>query len=291
MRDFEAFYTEMHEEDIAPHVQELEPLVKLEPQAGRTAVEIETLFDYMTGLVMLTRHEEASTVFTALRPMIDDYRETHPDDPEGLEFFFEWSLLALRLTPESRSAFVSLPLYVELFETFDTGPLQLRYRGVQARAQLVRHYDFWMRKGGNPDQLSEEDRQFIQDAIDGYDALSEAALDEVMEREDHVTAIRLLRNAAQFYLMQKRPNDAIAALKEALEYIPHTPKYHITDTADLQMQMGQIFLAFEKYEVAKRYFMQALETYEASGEDYEMLAAQAEGWVDEAQRKMNAGKK
>jgi tetratricopeptide (TPR) repeat protein len=291
MRDFEAFYTEMNEEDVAPHVQELESQVKLEPATGRSAAEIEILFDYLTGLVVLSRHAEASTVFNALRPIVDDFRENHPQDPEGLDFFFEWSLLALRLTPESRSTFVSLPLYQELFETFDNGPVEQRYRGVQARAQLLRHYDFWQRKGGNPEVLSEEDRQYIQEAIEGYDALSDAALDEVLEREDHVTAIRLLRNAAQFYLMQKQPNDAIAALKEALEYLPLTPKYHVTDTADLQMQLGQIFMAYEKFEVAKRYFMQALETYEDSGEDYEMLAAQAEGWVDEAQRKLNTAKK
>jgi tetratricopeptide (TPR) repeat protein len=288
MRDFEAFYTtELQEEEIAPHVAQLEPQAQLEPITGRTAKEIETLFEYLQGLIMLNRHVEASAAFNALRLIIDDFREKHPNDDQGFDYFYEWSLLALRLTPESRSEFVSLPLYRELFATFDNGPVKHRYRGVQARAQLTRHYDFWLgTKNGNPDLLEEDDRAFILAAREEYDALSEAAIEEVLEREDHVAAVRLLRNAAQFYLMQKRPNDAIASLKEALEYLPLTPKYHETDSADLQMQLGQIFMGYGKFEVAKRYFAQALETYTAGGEQFEMLMFQAEGWVEEAERRM-----
>ncbi|MBL0016880.1 MAG: hypothetical protein IPP17_10590 [Bacteroidetes bacterium] len=288
MRDFEAFYTEMHAEDIEPHVVELESKVGSKPYQADSSAEIEQLFEYLQGLIMLNRHAEASTVFTALRPIIDEFREKHPEEEGALDYFFEWSMLALRLTVESRSSFVSLPLYHELLETFDEGPVKLRYRGVQARSQLVRHLDFWIGKGGNPDNLPEEDMAFIVQAKDEYEARSEAAIEEVLEREDYVAAVRLLRNAAQFYMMMNRPNDVIASYKEALEYVPLTPNYHESDMADIYMQLGQVFLGYKKFEVAKRYFVQARDIYEAGGEDLEMLAFQADGWVEEVSRKIKA---
>jgi tetratricopeptide (TPR) repeat protein len=288
MRDFEALYTEMQAEDIEPHVEELEAKIGPKPFSANSPGEIERLFEYMQGLIMLNRHAEASAVFTALRPIIDTYRENHPDSEAALDYFFEWSMLALRLTVESRSTFVSLPLYHELLETFDNGPVALRYRAVQARAQLVRHLDFWIGKGGNPDNLEAEDMAFIRLAKDEYVERSEAAIEEVLEREDYVAAVRLLKNAAQFYLMMNRPNDVIAAFKEALEYVPLTPNYHESDLADIYMQLGQVFMGYKKFDVAKRYFTQARDIYEAGGDDLEMLAFQADGWVEEVSRKIKA---
>lgn len=286
MRDYEALYHELHEDEIEPHVLNLASTAKLESRTGRSNQEIETLFEYMHGLVALNRHEAAAEVFTALRPIIDDYRATHAGEEEGLEYFYEWSLVALRLTPELRTDFVSLPLYRELFETFDNGPLPLRYRGIQSRAQFLRHVDYWLGKGGSMEVLAEEDREFIEDVRDSYVELSEAAIDEVLEREDYLAGVRLLRNAAQYYLLRQKPNDAIACFKEALEYLPMTPHYHAADSAEVHMQLGQIFMGYGKYEVAKRYFAEALEAYEKGGEELEMLALQAEGWLEEANKRM-----
>lgn len=288
MRDFEAFYIEMQSEDIEKHVQELETQVGAAPYAAETPQGIETLFEYVQGLIMLNRHAEASAVFNSLGPIVDAYRENHPDQDDGLDYFFEWSMLALRLTQESRTAFVTMPLYHELFDTFDNGPVTLRYRGVQARGQLIRHLEFWLGKGGNFENLPEEDRAFIQTARDEYDARSEAAIEEVLEREDYVAAVRLLRNAAHFYLMMNRPNDVIASYKEALEYVPLTPNYHESDSADIYMRLGQVFMGYKKFEVAKRYFIQARDIYEAGGEELEMLAFQADGWVEEVSKKIKA---
>ena len=129
---------------------------------------------------------------------------------------------------------------------------------------------------------------FIRLAKDEYVERSEAAIEDVLEREDYVAAVRLLKNAAQFYLMMNRPNDVIAAFKEALEYVPLTPNYHESDLADIYMQLGQVFMGYKKFDVAKRYFTQARDIYEAGGDDLEMLAFQADGWVEEVSRKIKA---
>ncbi|MFN8393452.1 MAG: tetratricopeptide repeat protein [Bacteroidia bacterium] len=290
MRDFEALYHEMHEEEIEPYVDELAPKAQLEPHEGRSAEDIETLFEYMQGLIVLNRHEAAAQVFNALRPIIDDFRAKHPDGEQGLDYFYEWSLLALRLTPESRTDFVSLPLYQELFETFDKGPESLRYRGVQSRAQMLRHVDYWIGKGGNLELLPEEDKAFILEVRDTYEELSDAAIEEVLERDDYKAGVRLLKNAAQYFLLRQKPNDAIACFKETLEYLPMVPGYHESDTAEINMQLGQIFIGYGKLEVAKRYFTEALDIYERGGEELEMLALQAEGWLEETIKRMGKAK-
>ncbi len=286
MRDFEALYHDMAPEEVEEALAELEPRIQLTPTEGRSAKEIESLFEYMQGLSTLNRHAEAAEVFTALRGIIDDYRHRHAEAVDGLEYFYEWSTLALKLTPESRSTFVSMPLYHELLETFDNGPVALRYRGVQARAQLVRHVEFWLDKNGSLENLSEEDQAFIKAARDEYEALHEAAVDDCVEREDFLPVVRLYRNAAQFYLLQQKPNDAIVCLKEAVEYVADTPDYHETDKADLLLQIGQVFLGYTKFDIALRYFDQAYKIYEEAGEDFEIQMYQVEGWMDEARKRM-----
>jgi tetratricopeptide (TPR) repeat protein len=286
MRDFEALYHEMSPEEVEEAVVELSGKAFVDPQTGRSPQEIELLFEYMHGLTTLARHGEAGKVFNALRGIIDDFRQRTSDSTDSLQYFYEWSLLALKLTPESRNAFVSMPLYHELLETFDHGPAELRYRGVQARTQLLRHLEFWLGKDGSLDVLSEEDRDFIRAAREDYEGLHEAALEDCEERGDFLAVVRLYRNAAQYYLLLAKPNDAIVSLKEAIEYLPDTPEYHEADKADLLMQIGQIFVGYKKFQPALKYFEQAREIYESGGEDLEMLAYQAEGWIDEVRKKL-----
>jgi tetratricopeptide (TPR) repeat protein len=286
MRDLDALYHDMAPEEVEEAVAALESEVQVLPTEGRSAQEIERLFEYMQGLNTLNRHAEASQVFLALRGIIDDYRARHTDALDGLEYFFEWSMLALKLTTESRSTFVSMPLYYELLETFDDGPVGLRYRGVLARGQLTRHIEFWLSKGGNLASMPEEDQAFVQAARDDYENLHEAAIDDCIERDDNLAVVRLYRNAAQFFLLLQKPNDAIACLKEAVEYLPDTPEYHPTDKADMLLQIGQIFVGYTKYEISLRYFDQAFTIYEAAGDDFEIQMYQVEGWIEEAKRKM-----
>ncbi len=286
MRDFEALYHDMEPEDVEVHIAQLESKVNVEPQEGRSAPEIDLLFEYMQGLKKLDRHEEASAVFGSLRGIIDDFRKREEGSILGHEYFFEWSMLALSLVTESRSSFVTMHLYRELLETFDNGPETLRYRGVQSRGQLLRHVEYWLGKGGDMEVLEDDDREFIQAARDEYEALSEAAIDDCVDREDYVAVVRLYRNAAQYYLLLKKANEAIVALKEAIEYLPDTPDYHEVDKADMLLQIGQIFLGYGKNEIAIRYFSQAIEIYEKEGEEFEMQVYQAEGWIEEAKKRV-----
>ncbi len=156
---------------------------------------------------------------------------------------------------------------------------------MQSRAQLLRHYNYWLGQGGNEELLADEDKEFVQTSIAEYDDTWDAAYEIAEADEDYVIIVKLFRNASQYYLQTQQPNDAIACLKDALEEIPKTPDYHPSDSAELLMQIGQLFMAFKKWDIAIRYFNQALEIYHEGGEELEMLAFQAEGWIEEANKK------
>lgn len=286
MRDFEAQYTEMAAEDMEAHVQQLGTSISLSPTQGRTAEEIERMFDYLHGLSQTGQHEAAAKGFTALREIIDDFREREGETAVALEFFFEWSMLAVKVSPESRSTFACMPIYLEMLDTFDEGPEETRYRGVLARGQFLRHIEFWLGRHGSLDVLSEDDRRFIAEVRDQYPDLHEAAVDAAIDREAYEAVVRLFRNGAQAFLLLKRPNDAIRCLKEAIEYLPDTPGFHPSSQADLLMQLGQVFIGYNKLEVALKYFEQAREIYEEAGEDHEMQAYQAEGWIEDVRKRM-----
>jgi tetratricopeptide (TPR) repeat protein len=285
MSDIDARFEDLTTEEVEMAVATLAAQVQVAPTAGRTAQEIDQLFELMHGYNAMNRHVEASKVFVGLQDIIADYRTRYADDAAGLDYFFDWSMMALKMTPESRGTFVCMPLYYELLETFDEGPEVLRHRGLQARTQLLRHVEYWLGKGGDLEVLAAEDQEFIRAARDQYAELHDVVIEAAEARADFLTVVNLYRDAAQFYLLLKKPNDAIASLKEAVEYLPDTPNFQEVEKADLFLQIGRIFVGYGKHEIAIRYFNQALDLYKAGGDEYEMHAYQVEGWIEEAQKR------
>lgn len=286
MQDFAAYFESLSDAQKETEVRALQTCVAEFPSSGLKSDEIESLFKYMHGLQSQGNIEEAAKIFHSLKPIIDAFRAEAEHEEAGLEYFYEWSTMALVLTPESMKSFVSLPLYQEMLEAFDNGPEKLRYRGVQVRCQLLSHFNFWLNKGGKEEDLEEEDHNFITDSIAEYDDLWELAYEFASANEDHDVLVKIFKNASQYHLIRNEPNDAIGCLKDALEHLPNTQNYQAADSADLLMQIGRLFMAFNKPQIAIRYFNEAIEIYHEGGEDLEMLAFQAEGWIEEAKKKL-----
>ena len=140
MQNFATYFAELTESDAHNEVERLKTIVAQHPNSGHSGEDIETLFKLMHGLQFLNEIPEAAQIFQDLESIIQIYRENSEEEATGLDYYYEWSTMALQLTPEWLKEFVSTALYRELLETFDNGPENQRYRGVLLRMQLLRHY-------------------------------------------------------------------------------------------------------------------------------------------------------
>ncbi|MEM0997888.1 MAG: hypothetical protein AAGN35_12435 [Bacteroidota bacterium] len=285
MRNYDEQFEQMDPEAIFDRVAKLENEVDFSPEKERKGEEIEALFELLHGKTAIGAHEEAAELFDLLDGAVERYRTSGQDAEKGLRYLIEWSLLALRYTPEQRDDFVCMPIYDRLFAAISEGPEKLRFQQVRAHLQMIRHYEFWQGKGGKPERLDEEDRIKLEEAVASFPDSAEATIEAHLEREDWDAVIRLNRYATSFYLGKNRPNDAIRRLKSSLEHLPQTEDYHEADSADLHLQLGRIFLEYKKWDVAIRYFRNARDIYAAGGEELEMFGYQAEGWIEEAEKR------
>lgn len=286
MADYESRMQQMAPEDVDALIRQYESGLAPDTERPRSTEEVEQLFELMTAHSTQGDHARAGQLFALLRDVITDYRARNVDEEKGLEYLIDWSLLALRFTPESRDEFVCMPIYRELFAAIDAGPASLKYRKVQAQSQLHRHYLYWLNNGGDTEALAEDELAFLQAAEGEYAANLEATLEAYEEAGDNGIMIKLHRNAAQFALMQQQPNDAIRHLKATRDLLPEMEDYHPADLGDVNLEIGRIFMSYKKYEVSLRYFNEALDIYREGGEELEMFAYQAEGWIEEVRKMM-----
>ncbi|HHG84059.1 MAG TPA: hypothetical protein ENJ82_04855 [Bacteroidetes bacterium] len=287
MRDYEAEFEQMDVEAIFERVKTLEANLHTATTAPHNAAEIEQMFELLHGFSASGQHEKAAQVFEQLHLAIADYRSQEENQEKALHFLIDWSLQALRFTPEQQDTFVCMPIYTDLFAAIEAGPASMKYQAIRGQLQMIRHYEFWQSKGGNPEKLAEADQATLENAVSSFPEAVEAAIEAEQATETWEALVRLCRYASSFSLSKRKPNDAIGHLKMALQYLPETKEYHIADAADLNMQLGTIFLEYKKYDVAIRYFGQAKSMYESGGEELEMFVFQAEGWVEEAEKRKN----
>jgi tetratricopeptide (TPR) repeat protein len=280
MRDIDAHVQALPSDDLASHLAALKARFEDHDGLGLDASGIEALFEWMLGSAHAGRLQTAIEAFQKLDVAIGDYLVRHAGSEEGTDFRFEWSMAAIRFVPESRDDFAWLPIYEELFDFLAAAPATRQHLAVRARLHLMKRYRFWLEKGGKVARLDPEVLAWIQEMEEGYEEASDDALSAAEERGDIEVVVQLFRDASQFYFIKEQPNDGIACLKSALEEMPNVAGYIPADSAHVMMEIGQVFLAFKKTAIALKYFNQAKDIYDEGGEEMEMDAFRAEGWID-----------
>jgi tetratricopeptide (TPR) repeat protein len=258
----------------------------LEEETTYSAEQVDELFHYLHALILTDQPERATQVFDALKPAIDAQIADPAQQEQGLENLMEWALEAIRLVPESRSTFVCMPIYHELFEAFGDAQGRHAIQLTRARLQLLRHIDFWVSKGGVVGDLDEADQELIGEIGEGIQAELDAKLEVCKSNGWIKEAIQLHRGMATLRLSQSEPNEAIAHLKQVAELIPSLRDAQPTDLGDQYIDIGRLFFGFKKYATALKYFTQAHEQFTALGEDYEVFAMQAETLMEDCQQMM-----
>ena len=84
------------------------------------------------------------------------------------------------------------------------------------------------------------------------------------------------RTLGRFWFQNAELEKAATIYSSILDRLPSLPSYSPTDEADLQLELGQLFLQSNRIEQAKTALAQAQALYEQAGEEFELLALQAE---------------
>ena len=284
MRDINAQIQALEPEALHERLATLDRSFQGHDGTGLDEVGITELFEWMLGNAHAGKREAAIEAYELLDQAITDFADRHPEAEATFDFRFEWSILAARFVPEQRDHFSSLPIYRDLFDLLATAPPSRQHLAVRARLFVMRHQQYWLDQGGKTNKLSHEELAWLDELEHGYEEASDNAMTEAELRGDSEVVVQLFRDAAQYYFFTKAPNDGIACLKSALEELPNVPGYIPADSAHLMMEIGQVFLSFKKPAIALKYFTQAKDIYEAGGEDMEMEAFRAEGWIDECKK-------
>lgn len=285
MRDINALIHSMEADALQARIDELAAQYGGHTGTGLESPGIEDLFEWVLGSAQVGDHVRAVEVYHVLDAAIGDYLQRNPEAVEGYDYLLEWSMLAIRFVQERRDQFVCLPIYQDLFAAFAEAPATCDHLAVRARLHLMKHVQFWQAQAGNAGKLSASDKEWLDEMAEGYEEASDNALEAAEARGDVEVVVRLYRDAAQFYFFTQQPNDGIACLKSALEEMPKVPGYIPADSAHVLMEIGQVFLSFKKPAIALKYYTQAKEIYDAGGEDMEMDAFRAEGWIDECKKR------
>jgi tetratricopeptide (TPR) repeat protein len=280
MRDIDAQVQALSSDDLTTHLAGLKARFEDHDGLGLDASGIEALFEWMLGSAHVGALQTAVEVFHLLDVAIGDFLARHPGSEEGVDFRFEWSMAAIRFVSETRDEFVCLPIYEDLFAFLAEAPASRQHLAVRARLHLMKRYQFWLEKGGKVARLDPQVLAWIGEMEQGYEEASDDALSAAEERGDIEVVVQLFRDAAQYYFLKQQPNDGIACLKSALEEMPHVDGYIPADSAHVMVEIGQVFLSFKKPAIALKYFNQAKDIYDEGGEEMEMDAFRAEGWID-----------
>ena len=202
-----------------------------------------------------------------------------------LDFFSEWTLLAVAYTKENKQDFVCLEYYRELLDAYgdfsDTNYNDL----VKTKLQLIFHYSFWKDGGGSFSNLADDEREWLENMQTNFPTEVEGRTAEAEETGDFQLALDLMKSMYRYYLSLKKPNEAITFLKAAIETLPKTDDFKEAELGDLNLDLGKILFGYKKFTAALRYFEVAKDIYERGGEETEMKFYQAEGWVEDCEGK------
>jgi tetratricopeptide (TPR) repeat protein len=205
----------------------------------------------------------------------------------ALDFLIDWSLLAIGIMIEKPDQFVSMPVYHDLLDVMDSAPEEFQYKRGRVYLQMATHFRQWLEHGGVEDELDAEDAQLLNSATEAAEAVMEEFLEVAEAREKFEEWVAGHRALLRYYLLIKKPNDAVAQLKAIMEILPRTPDYHPSQLAETQILLGQLFSQFAKWQTARKYFDMARETFEELGEEFEMHMYQAEGWMEECDKHLS----
>jgi tetratricopeptide (TPR) repeat protein len=250
--------------------------------------DLKEIFEFVQLLIFDRRLENMVLTLNSIKPHIERAVNQNPDNDNFLEYLIEWNILAMRFVLPDKKYLAELPFYVEIKHLTADKDGIFRAKELQTRLNILNYYKTWREGGGNPECLSNEDAEVINDILENTETLISEQVAHWKENGNITPALIVLRGLYRFYQLQEKPNEAIKILKEILEILPLHTAFTPTDTADVNAEIGMIFYRYKKFATAIPYLEKACQTYEEAGEDYEMHFAQVESFLTECRQKAQA---
>jgi|GEM_PF-2767421 len=250
--------------------------------------DLKEIFEFVQLLIFDRRLENMVLTLNSIKPHIERAVNQNPDNDNFLEYLVEWNILAMRFVLPDKKHLAELPFYVEIKHLTTEKDGIFRAKELQTRLNILNYYKTWSEGGGNPERLSDEDTEIINDILENTETLISEQVAHWKENGNIAPALIVLRGLYRFYQLQEKPNEAIKILKEILEILPLHNAFTPTDTADVNAEIGMIFYRYKKFATAIPYLEKACQTYDEAGEEYEMHFAQVESFLTECRQKAQA---
>lgn len=198
-----------------------------------------------------------------------------------IELKLEWNTLVMRFLSPRTDEFSEYPYFAEGIALTDKATGMLHMRHLQLKLGLVNNYLQWLTMGGNREALPDAQRAYLNELYQNIEQDTRASIKRFEEADEYSYSIPLKRSLGRFLMQTTQHKAGFELLEEVVKDIAQHPDYSTTDEADLRMEVGQLLAHFEQTERALEHFRTAHTQYQAAGEDFEIFAAQAEGWVEE----------
>lgn len=272
-------------EEVDARVAELKASFDFEQGNYANLTDLRRLFSYIRHLIYIREFEDAADVLHKTRDYLTQALEEHPDHPVLLNLWIDWNELAMRFVLPEPDQFAEYPFYADIRETCEGRDRSFQLRDLQNQLTLLNHYNNWIQAGGNTEILDETVRAEMT-------LLSESALDNILlvldewKADNDIPAlVSMKRSLLRHYTLNNQPKEAVLLLKELLEELPEHPDFQVSDLADLNIEIGSIFLNYNKFKQALPYLEEARDLYEEAGEAFEVHASQADALVQECLQK------
>lgn len=286
MSTFEKELEIKSEVEIKTLIKEFEEKIDFSTEEILDSDAIQGMLNFRKAVSVLGNIVRSADLQMSILPHIQRLIEAGTEGETALGLYVDWVFNELNLLKEELNSFVALPLYRSVFDAFDKFGEGVYPKRLKTGLQMGLHYKYWLTLGGNSEMLDQNDREFLQDVAENWAEEVEQGINMLEQMEEWEKVLSLKKSMHSYFTKAKKPNDAIKYLKGMIADTPKTPDYHIADVADLQMDLGKFFADFRKWPAAIKYFEQALATYQELGEEFEMFTMQAEGWIQEAKKRM-----
>lgn len=257
----------------------------------RSEEGIRQVFDGMQALLLAEEKYDYVAQLAEADQVVEQCLSEQPSELWPLKARIELDRLTSSLEPYDPEFFSGLPRLIHLLKQVSANGIEdllQREDQLTKREALVLAQSLTVRAGflswiQHGDNLAKHTQQEQELAFRLEHELVEGVRLQI-ERVDIDVEVKiiLVQGLASHSLSVGDAHEGIHWRMRMLELLPTAPGHSAVELADVRLDLGELYLNLSEWSLAIEAFGQAYDGYVAAGEAFEMHAAQAESWVEQA---------